>query len=298
MDHTLPIALVQHAALPAGDFETFAASLRKLVQRHPETELWVFPELHLTTPDEGQLPESAAECLGGARDQALGSLAAELGIWLVPGSVYEDDGEGQVFNTALVYSPAGERVAAYRKIFPWRPAETTTPGSEFVVFDIPGAGRVGLSICYDSWFPELTRHLAWMGAELVLCLVQTATSDREQELVLTRANAIVNQCWVASVNGAAPTASGRSLLVDPEGRVRVASAAADAEVLTDVVDFNAVRTTRRYGTASVTRPWSQMRPDDQPIRLPLYDGAIDPARWKPAEPEPPGKPSSTRDLRP
>ncbi|WP_245654381.1 nitrilase-related carbon-nitrogen hydrolase [Streptomyces violens] len=33
-------------------------------------------------------------------------------------------------------------------------------GREFVVFDMPGTGRVGLSICYDAWYPEVTRHLA------------------------------------------------------------------------------------------------------------------------------------------
>src|SRR3546814_10725772 len=42
------------------------------------------------------------------------------------------------------------------------------PGSEFVVLDVPGAGRVGVSICYDMWFPETTRSLVSLGAEVIL----------------------------------------------------------------------------------------------------------------------------------
>ncbi|MEK8174978.1 nitrilase-related carbon-nitrogen hydrolase [Streptomyces sp. M19] len=65
--------------------------------------------------------------------------------------------------------------------------------------------------------PEITRHLAWQGADLVLNLVRTPTVDRAQEVVLARANAIVNQVFMASLNAAAPDGVGRSVVVDPEG---------------------------------------------------------------------------------
>jgi predicted amidohydrolase len=108
-----------------------------------------------------------------------------------------------------------ELAASYRKVFPWRPYERW--GGSFVVADMAGFGRVGLSICYDSWFPEVARHLAWMGAEVILNPTLTPTADRAQELVLARAQAITNQVYVVGVNAAAPTARGRSLLVDPKG---------------------------------------------------------------------------------
>jgi predicted amidohydrolase len=41
--------------------------------------------------------------------------------------------------------------------------EKVTPGGEFVVFDLPDAGRIGVSICCDTWFPEVARHLARMA---------------------------------------------------------------------------------------------------------------------------------------
>lgn len=52
----------------------------------------------------------------------------------------------------------------YRKIFPFTPYETgVTPGAEFCVFDVPDIGRFGVSICYDLWFPEVTRTLTQWG---------------------------------------------------------------------------------------------------------------------------------------
>jgi predicted amidohydrolase len=118
-----------------------------------------------------------------------------------------------------------------------------------------------------------------MGADLILNLVQTPTIDRAQELVLARANAITNQAFVASINGAAPTALGRSLLVDPEGTVRVEATSAEDAVLTAVVDLGQAATVREYGTAGLNRLWHQLQPGDQPLHLPAYSGQIDHLSW-------------------
>lgn len=276
------IALAQTPGEAAHDIEAFGERLGWLTRRNPGVELWVFPELHLEPPHAHADPQAAARALDPDYLAQLGRLARDLGIWLVPGSIYERGDGDAVHNTALAFSPEGELVASYRKIFPWRPAEPTTPGDRFVVFDIPDRGRVGLSICFDMWFPEHTRHLAWLGADVVLNVVLTPTSDREQELAIVRGNAIMNQVWVASVNAAAPTGRGRSLVVDPDGVVRASSPDAAAEILTAVVDFDATRQVRRYGTAAASRPWAQFHEGDAPLELPLYAGRIDPATWHPS----------------
>jgi predicted amidohydrolase len=284
MASPLPIALVQAPALPTRDLDRFAADVRTLVEQRPALRLVVYPELHLDTPavEPGAPPadpRELAEPIDGPRDRALSALAAELGIWLVPGSVHELGADGLVYNTAPVYSPSGERVAAYRKIAPWRPYETATPGTDFVVFDIPDHGRVGLTICYDAWFPEIARQLTWLGADLILNLVQTPTVDREQEVVLARANAIVNQVFVASVNAGGQTGIGRSLLVDPEGRIRAQVPGAETAVLTDVLDLGEADRVRRFGTAGLNRLWEQFQPGDAAVELPMYGGKIDPQTW-------------------
>ena len=112
---------------------------------------------------------------------------------------------GHVYNTQVVFDPSGDLVASYRKVFPWRPYEAWSSGHEFEVFDMPGTGRGGLSICYDAWFPESTRSVAWLGAEFVVNVVKTIGADRKQERVLAQANAIVNQVFMLSVNAAGPS---------------------------------------------------------------------------------------------
>jgi formamidase len=209
----------------------------------------------------------------GPLTEALGRIAAESEIWLVPGSVYELASDGRIHNTALVLAPDGELVATYRKVFPWQPHEACAPGDGFVTFDIPEIGRIGLAICYDGSFPETFRQLAWMGAELIVQVNLTTTSDREQELVMARANAIFNQLYVLSLNAATPAGVGRSLIADPEGLVRVASGPGE-EVLTDVLDLEAVERVRRFGTAGVSRMWEQMLREGPGIELPMYGGPV------------------------
>lgn len=295
MRRTLPLSLVQTSAR-SGGLDEFAADLEQRTRDAPDTDLFVYPELHLcgaAEQDESAAVAATAEPLDGPRDRALAELAGDLGIWLAPGSTYERGRDGNVHNTAAVYSPGGQRVAEYRKIFPWRPHEKTAPGTRFAVFDMGDLGRVGLSICYDAWFPEHARHLAWMGAELVLNVVRTPTRDRPQEAVLARANAITNQVFVASVNAAAPDGLGRSLLVDPEGTV-LAEAPHDRETAlhanVDLADATAVRA---RGTAGLNRVWHQFRPDDEPLPLPLYDGTITPNTWSADRANAPGTAGSS-----
>ena len=217
----------------------------------PHVQLVMFPELHLPALPPPLEPHDdpaalAVEVPGPLTDE-LAEIARANGVWLVPGSVYERAEDGRVHNTALVLSPEGELAASYRKVFPWQPHESSAPGDRFVTFDVPDVGRLGLSICYDGSFPETCRELAWMGAEVVLQVSLTTTSDRAQELVMARANAIFNQLYVVSLNAGSPAGLGRSVIVDPEGLVRL-QAGDGEELLTDVLDLDAVTRVREYGT--------------------------------------------------
>jgi formamidase len=280
----LPIIAVQGAPVAWDRDATWAKyerEVRGLRSVFPNTRLILHPELYLealgpaTMPNPHPAPDSPAERIPGPRTERLCALAKELGVWLVPGSMYER-GEGGVYNTAIAIAPDGTIRARYRKIFPWRPYEHAAHGNEFVVFEIDGVGRAGLMICYDGWFPEAARHLAWLGAEVILHPSLTTTSDRAQELVLARANAIVNQVFVVNVNVGSP-GSGGSIIVDPEGHDLQLAGPGEA-FQTEVLDLDAVPRVRQYGSVGMNRMWWQLARDGSAIDLPLYGGSLSAAR--------------------
>jgi predicted amidohydrolase len=97
-------------------------------------------------------------------------LAAKARRWNthVCGSFYEKRGD-LVYNMAPLFDRSGKLLGTYEKNFPYDPEldEGVTPGSGFPVFDTD-FGKIGIMICYDSWFPESARILALNGAELLL----------------------------------------------------------------------------------------------------------------------------------
>jgi formamidase len=263
---------------PQATLEDFERRVLTLRETFNELQLVVAPELHLAAvggffderPDAA--PEAAVE-IPGPLTERLGNLARATGLWLVPGSLYELGEGGDLRNTAVAISPTGEIAAAYRKCFPWQPYEQSVPGTRLVVFDIPDVGRIGLAICHDGAFPEVFRQLAWMGAEVVLQPTLTTTSDRDAELVLARANAIANQLYVVNVNAPSPTALGRSAVIDPEGLVRV-QAGDGEELITYVLDLDAVTRVRTSGSFGLNRLLEQFDRLAPALELPMYGGYV------------------------
>lgn len=272
---------------PTDALDCMDRELRALLEEFPRSTMVVYPEFHTcrstgSPTARAEQYEMLAEPLDGPRVTGLREVARRSRVWLVPGTVVERGSDGSLYNTAIAISPDGELKAAYRKMFPWRPLEPFRPGTEFVTFDVPGVGRIGLCICYDIWFPEVVRQLAWLGAELIVVPHHTPTVDREQELVLVRAAAIQNQVFVLDVNAAEPAGAGRSILADPEGLVRF-QASSGPLLLNAAIDLDAVTHIRSYGTCGLNRMWSQFRPDDETVHLPLYDGRLDPVTWAPEQ---------------
>jgi formamidase len=270
----------------AWDVEATLAKLedeaRAVVRLAASATVLVWPEYYLTaggsvlaSAPAHHDPARLAEPLPGPLSERLGALAEELGTWLLPGTVYERDDDGSVYNTALVLSPAGELVATYRKAFPWRPMEPEgeiRAGRTLTTFDLPGCGRAGLMICWDGIFPEIPRNLAWLGAEVIFHVSATPTPEREQEVVLARANAIANQVYVVNVNTAGPTGMGRSVIVDPDGRI-LQEAPYGPAFLSETLDLERVSVVRERGLLAVqSRPLEQLEHEGPGLELPLYGG--------------------------
>lgn len=251
--------------LPFGDNrDRLEKETARVLARFPWVSMVVFPELCSFGPGL-----SFAEPMPGPTEARYQALAKKNNVWLIPGSIYERVGD-DIFNTAPVISRTGEVVARYRKMYPFLPYENGVKnGSEFVVFDVPGVGRFGISICYDGWIPETTRALVWKGAEIIIHPTMTGTIDRAQELIIAQASAITNQCYFVDVNCAGQLGNGRSIIVGPEGEIIYQSGEV-GEQIPFTVDLDRVREVRKSGTLRLGQILKSFR--DTPIVFPCYRG--------------------------
>ncbi len=242
--------------------EAMKLKLDILMHIYPWVEMVVFSELCAYGP----LTHNAQE-VPGAFEQEMCALAAKHGIWLLPGSIFEKK-DGKIYNTATVIDPEGSVVARYRKMYPFYPYEVgVTPGSEFCLFDVPNVGRFGVSICYDMWFPETSRTLAAMGAEVILHPTLTGTIDREIELSIARSTAAINQCYFFDVNGLDTGGSGRSIVCGPDGKV-IYQAQNNEEYFPIEINLTKVRRSRELGILRLGQPLKSFR--DNPIDYTIY----------------------------
>ena len=194
-----------HVAAAHENVSAMRHQLDLLMARFPWVQMAMFSEL----APFGPLTQNAAP-LPNPTEEAFQEMAARHGIWLLPGSMFEQVGD-RIYNTASVIDPGGQVVGRYRKMFPFTPYEGGVEGgTDFLVFDVPQVGRFGVSICYDIWFPETTRTLTAMGVEVLLHPVLTGTIDRDLELHIARATAAMFQCFVFDINGLGPGGNGRS----------------------------------------------------------------------------------------
>jgi deaminated glutathione amidase len=238
------------------------AEIESVATRFPWVQMVVLGELSVHGSGTNR-----AEPPGGPSEQEFCRIAKATGLWLLPGSLYVRDGDA-VYNVAPVINPAGEVVARHRKMFPFLPYETgVTPGTEFIVFDVPSVGRFGVSNCYDMWFPETTRTLAAMGAEVILHPSMTNTIDRDVELAIARTNAAVNQCYFFDINVAGRLGYGRSIVCGPGGEV-IHQAGRGREIFPVEVDLDLVRRVRQRGWNGLGQVLKSFR--DRAVDFPVY----------------------------
>ena len=265
----IPFAIAGVQMTVAAERENVSVMERRLdilMARYPWVQMVLFSEL----APYGPLPRHA-QPLPSPAEAAFQEMAAKHKVWLLPGSQYERASDGAIYNTASVIDPAGQVVARYRKMFPFRPYEEgIAPGTSFCVFDVPAVGRFGVSICYDIWFPETTRTLTAMGAEVLLHPVLTGSIDREVELSIARATAAQFQCYVFDINGVGAGGIGRSCIVDPAGHL-LHQAAGEEEIIPIEVDLAQVRRQRETGIRGLGQVLKSFR--DRPREFPVYDRA-------------------------
>lgn len=198
-------------------------------------------------------PEDGHEVLAAFR-----GLAAELGVWLLVGSISIKLSEDKLANRSFLLDDRGQIVARYDKIHmfdvqvgdgqTYRESNTYRPGEEAVIVDTPW-GRMGMTICYDIRFPYLYRSLAQAGARVIFAPAAfTKVTGEAHWHVLQRARAIETGCFVVSAAQTGEHAEGRrtyghSVIVDPWGRV-LADAGEEVGVITAEIDLAEVDAAR------------------------------------------------------
>ncbi len=252
-------AAVQLSSTPDRDRNLEAADRLTREAAARGAELVVLPEKWpvLGTPEQ---TAAGAEPLDGPSLSWARGAARELGIDLVAGSIAErvdtqpaspagTGGAERGANTSVHIGPDGEDRAVYRKIHmfdvevggrTYRESEHEAPGDEIVLGELADGNGLGLTICYDLRFPELSRILAVRGATvLTVPAAFTETTTRDHWEVLLRARAIENQCFVIAANQVGVPApgirtGGRSMIVDPWGLVLAQAPDFETVVLADL----------------------------------------------------------------
>ncbi|MEG1789450.1 MAG: carbon-nitrogen hydrolase family protein [Oscillospiraceae bacterium] len=198
------------------------------------------------------------EPAGGAIHSMLSEAARENRIYLIGGSFPEEDG-GRIYNSSFVFDRSGRQLARHRKahLFDidvdggqvFRESDTFSPGNEITVFDTE-FGKMGLEICFDIRFPELTRIMALEGALAVFCpaAFNMTTGPAHWELSF-RGRAVENQLFTLAC-APARDVNGRyisyanSMAVTPWGDV-LARADAEETLLYADLDLSLIGSIRR-----------------------------------------------------
>ena len=223
------VQLLQKASKP----ETYA-HIRDLVSAIPDgsADLLMLPEMW-NGPYEARLFPTFAEPEGGPSWQFLSTLAKERHVYLCGGSIAERDGD-RVYNTAYVFDPDGNQIAKHRKMHLFDidvtggqrffESDTLSPGNSVTTFSTPFC-TMGLCICYDFRFPELSRLMVDRGAKVILvpAAFNMTTGPAHWEL-LFRSRAVDNQVYtVGTAPARDPSASyrswGHSIVCSPWGEV-------------------------------------------------------------------------------
>ncbi len=156
----------------------------------------------------------------GPTTDFLCSVAEEHAAFTIGTGIEKSD--GKFYNTLVLATPKGRVLGLYRKIHPFQEERDVFKGGDtMAMFDCSGI-EVGVQICYDIRFPEVTRKLAIAGAELVLVPAAFPDPRSEHWNTIVRARAIENQLYVAATNRIGfgfdgKTYFGHSQVVDPWG---------------------------------------------------------------------------------
>jgi len=227
--------------------ENVDRNLQVMIDRLRETtgagaRLTVFPECALTGYCFGSLDEARpfAQSIPGPATETVREACAELGCYYVIFGMLEQVGE-KLFNAAVLVGPTGV-IGSYRKVhLPYLGIDMFTSFGDRP-FAVHNAGelKVGMNICYDAAFPEASRSLAILGADLIALPTNWPPGAECTAASVINARAMENAVYFLAVNRVGSERGfdfiGRSKIVDPSGKTLAESQGLGEEILYAEID--------------------------------------------------------------
>jgi predicted amidohydrolase len=230
------------------------ANLQKIEEyakkaKKQNAELVVFPELSLTGYTVRDEIYELAEKIPGPSTRIIEKLAKEIGIHIIFGMPeLSEKTEATVYNSAVLVGPKGF-IGKYRKMYlpthsVFEEKRYFRPGYDVGAFETE-LGKIGLTICYDIFFPEVIRLTRLEGAKLIVCISASPAIRRTYFETLTTARAIENAAFIAYVNLVGLEDGlqfwGGSRLIGPNGNITAKAEYDEENLVVGEIDYADIR---------------------------------------------------------
>lgn len=196
-------------------------------------DMVVLPEMFCCPYHTSNFP-IYAEKEGGPHWQMMSDAAKQNHVYLVAGSMPEKDDNGLIYNTSYAFDREGKQIAKHRKMHlfdidvkggqSFKESDTLTAGNQVTVFDTEFC-KMGLAICYDFRFPELSRLMVERGAKVIIVPAAfNMTTGPAHWDILFRTRALDNQVYTIGTSPARDERAcyvsyANSIVVSPWGDV-------------------------------------------------------------------------------
>jgi predicted amidohydrolase len=194
-------------------------------------DLCAFPEFMMFYTKSSQTPSelaSLAETINGNFVKTIAKTAKEYSIEVI-GTLYEKSKKrNRVYDTSFLINKSGKLISKYRKThlynaLGFRESDKLIAGSKIALPKKTSIGKLGMMICYDLRFPEVSRILASSGSEVLVVPSAWVKGKMKVEhwITINKTRAIENGCYVIAPDQVGNIYCGRSLVVDPFGKILV-----------------------------------------------------------------------------
>jgi predicted amidohydrolase len=242
-----------------------------------DASVLMFPEMFLTGYTLKDKYQVLAETMDGRSVKKLSEFAKDNERWIIVGMPEVDNEKtGIIYNSAVVIGP-DQNPSVYRKMIlanfgPFEESHYFGRGDKMPIFKTP-IGKIGVEICFDIFFPEISKVYALAGADIIACISASPSVTKEFFEKIIVARAIENTVFVAYTNLIGTeqnmTFWGGSRLIGPRGELKAGGKAYVEGLVNAEFELSELDVARQF------RPTLKETRFDVLERLVAYAGNVD-----------------------